>query len=661
MAGLVLAGLLLFLSIDFAPGLERFNHSITDFQISLLPKTSLSPLPVIVEVDEKSLAAYGQWPWPRYQLTKLLGAINQAGAAAIAIDALFIEPDRTSPAAVQKELMQNFNHTFLTSSPPQILPDYDAIFSQSLSSGPFVLSYLFGFNSTNVNPCLPQAALGKWLLAKPDAAAKPQLFNADSISCNISTVQKGAHWAGFINSAPDEDGLYRRTPLIIQYQQNLYPSLALQAYLTATGQDHFAIRQEESGLVLELASSSVPLDNAGNLLIKLPDGQQKFKKISAADVLSGSNLSISFKDGIVFIGFSAAGLHELRPTPYDPQFLGVDLHATIIDNLDRQDFLHKPDGAFWLEVISGILLTLALSIILTNVQPVIFIALPFLIIIFLAAVSQAVLSSTGIVLSPAIPVAMCVITLLTLALLNFRREYLRAGKMTKLVAVTQEGIIESFCSMSEYRDPETGAHIKRTQHYIKALAEHLKHHPKFKSFLQPEVIELFFKAAPLHDIGKIGIRDHILLKPDHLAEDEFAIMKSHPVIGAEIIKSVAEQIGWNPFMEIAHEISLCHQEKWDGSGYPAGLAGEAIPLSARFMALADVYDALISKRVYKQAFCHKTAVNIIGQSGGTHFDPLLVQAFLEIHERFRDIALQFLDNEEQRMTLFKASDELASC
>jgi response regulator RpfG family c-di-GMP phosphodiesterase len=282
--------------------------------------------------------------------------------------------------------------------------------------------------------------------------------------------------------------------------------------------------------------------------------------------------------------------------------------------------------------------------------------LPLAIIGLLLFGAQMLMAETGLVLSPAIPVSMTLLAFMALALLKYRNEHQRAKTMAGLVSLTQAGIIESFCSMSEYRDPETGAHIKRTQNYVKALALYLSKHPKFSAQLNAETIDLLFKAAPLHDIGKIGIRDNILLKNGRLGIEEFQIMMTHPRIGADIIQSVAAQIGWNPFMRTAYEISLYHQEKWDGSGYPQGVAGDDIPLSARFMALADVYDALISRRVYKPAFPHEKAVRIIIEGKNIHFDPDIVGAFEVIHEQFREIALAHLDQEEQRETLLDKDD-----
>ena len=648
LVGTVLTLLLLALAINKPTFVERLNNAVTDIQIGLLPKTALSPLPVIVEVDELSLAAFGQWPWPRYQMARLLEAIKQSGAAAVGIDAVFVEKDRTSPLEIQRVIEQDLQQKLPLTTIKESLWDYDTILAQTLKTGPFVPSYFFTFDNANDNACLPKSASGAFFSTN---AEKNELHHAVSVACNVPPIQEGANASGFINSMSDNDGIYRKTPLVIEYKGRLYPSLALQTFLTANAIDRFLVSASETGLSLQLGKISVPLDKAGNLLIKFPTDGQGFEKISAYDLLSGIVAVNRLKGKTVFVGFSASGLHEVRPTPYDPQFLGVEFHAVIVDNLSRQDFLHRPNSAQSLELLVAVVIGLVLLMGLSGTGPVAIAVIPCLLIVALFVLSQLLLANTGIVISPALPVMMALMAFLTLALMKYTREFLHAKEMALLVARTQEGIIGSFCSMSEYRDPETGAHIKRTQEYIKALAQHLQHHPKFKPLLTNDVIELLFKAAPLHDIGKIGIRDHILLKNDRLTEIEFEIMKAHPQIGADIINSVATQIGWNPFMQIAHQICLYHQEKWDGSGYPQGLAGEAIPFPARFMALADVYDALISKRVYKPAFSHNKAVAIIKEGKDKHFDPLIVEAFETIHIQFRDIALRFLDSDDQRETL----------
>jgi putative two-component system response regulator len=219
------------------------------------------------------------------------------------------------------------------------------------------------------------------------------------------------------------------------------------------------------------------------------------------------------------------------------------------------------------------------------------------------------------------------------------------------LSLTQEVTIECMASLAETRDPETGGHIKRTRAYVQALAAHLKNHPKFSHFLDEKTIDLLYKSAPLHDIGKVGIPDSTLLKPDRLTDQERREMEKHTTYGRDALKVAEAQLGENSFLRLASEIAYHHHEKWDGSGYPQGLKGEDIPISGRLMALADVYDALISKRPYKEPIPHKVSVEIIASERGKYFDPDIVDAFLDLQENFREIALQFADFEEERNAL----------
>jgi putative two-component system response regulator len=217
---------------------------------------------------------------------------------------------------------------------------------------------------------------------------------------------------------------------------------------------------------------------------------------------------------------------------------------------------------------------------------------------------------------------------------------------TREVVAIQDVTILAMASMAETRDPETGNHIRRTQFYVKALAERLKEHPRFSAVLTDSYIKLLFKSAPLHDIGKVGIPDRILLKPGRFEPHEFEIMKTHTTLGRAAIEHAERSLGTPmAFLSIAKEIAYSHQEKWDGSGYPEGLAGEAIPVSARLMAVADVYDALISRRVYKDGMPHEKAVQLIVEGKGKHFDPDMVDAFIGLQEEFRAIAARFHDTD----------------
>jgi len=205
---------------------------------------------------------------------------------------------------------------------------------------------------------------------------------------------------------------------------------------------------------------------------------------------------------------------------------------------------------------------------------------------------------------------------------------------TRELALTREATIESLATLAEFRDSETGGHIKRTRAYVRLLAEQLRHHPRFADLRDPDVIEQLHLSAPLHDVGKVGVPDAILLKPGKLTDPEFEIIKSHTTIGATTLQKAHDRHPKNAFLRMGIAIARSHHEKWDGSGYPDGLAGEDIPLSARIMAVADVYDALRAERRYKQAFSHEKSVEIITDSSGTHFDPILVEAFLREAESF---------------------------
>jgi putative two-component system response regulator len=227
---------------------------------------------------------------------------------------------------------------------------------------------------------------------------------------------------------------------------------------------------------------------------------------------------------------------------------------------------------------------------------------------------------------------------------------------TRRLELTQAVTIESLATLAEYRDPETGGHIKRTQNYVKVLAKQLKQHPRFRDDLNDDVIELLYMSAPLHDLGKIAVPDHILQKAGKLTDEEFAEMKKHTNYGHDALRITEQKLGEDSFLRYAREIAYTHQEKWDGSGYPTGLKGDEIPISGRLMALADVYDALISKRVYKPPFPHEKAVEIIIEGKGNHFDPDIVDAFIELEQTFRNIALSFADHDEERKMLSGGKD-----
>ncbi|WP_297577164.1 HD domain-containing phosphohydrolase [uncultured Deefgea sp.] len=224
----------------------------------------------------------------------------------------------------------------------------------------------------------------------------------------------------------------------------------------------------------------------------------------------------------------------------------------------------------------------------------------------------------------------------------------RVAQRTQELYKMQDAIIMAMGVMAELRDEETGLHLKRTQEYVRLLANTVMNYPRFIDELDSTSIEWMVKSAPLHDIGKVGIPDAILHKPARLTPEEFTIMKNHPAYGRNIILEVERMLGGESlFLRYAREIAYGHQEKWDGSGYPLGAKGDEIPVSARLMAIADVYDALRSRRVYKPPFSHEMAMNIIIEGRGKHFDPDLVDAFQVCADRFAQIAEEYADPNDE--------------
>ena len=208
---------------------------------------------------------------------------------------------------------------------------------------------------------------------------------------------------------------------------------------------------------------------------------------------------------------------------------------------------------------------------------------------------------------------------------------------------TLDTTVLCLASLAETRDNETRAHLLRTQHYVRVLTEQLFDHPRFREQLSSDYVERLCKVIPLHDIGKLGVPDRILLKPGSLTPEEWQVMREHAAIGRDaLLKGQLPELV-NSFFALAAELAYSHHEKWNGTGYPQGLAGDAIPLSGRLMALADVYDALISRRCYKEPVSHEDAVAIIASGSGTHFDPDIVAAFLQLKDTFRRIVLKYID------------------
>jgi adenylate cyclase len=595
----------------------------------------------IVDIDEASLASLGQWPWPRYRLARLLERIWEAGAAAVGLDMVFAEPDRTSLEVLSGEIYRDLGMSISLKGLPAEARNTDRSLAKALAEGPFVLGYQFEFESALGESCVLHP-----LRAAIHSAVVPgnssNLFDAAGVVCNLPALSRAADSSGFLNATPDSDGVLRRVPLVIRHGGLIYPSLALAVYLRARGGDTVLEMGPEGVEALRLGGRRVPLDRRGNLLVNYRDRRQSFRHVSAATVLDRTADLADLKGKMVLLGTTSAGLHEIRTTPLMAAQPGVEIHASIIDNLVAGDPIAQPRWTGGFQFVFVLFVGLSLTALLSRERAVwgIMAFVPSIAGIWLG--SFWALAHHQVFVSPVMPMVTLglVFTLLTSA--RFLRADRQVLKRTRELALAQDAIIQSLAALADTRHHETGGHIQRTRHYIRVLALRLRNHPRFRHYLDDVAVDLLFRLAPLHDIGKVGVPDQILLKPDRLTPDEYDEMKRHTLYGSQTIRLAKDLLGGDSFLQMADEIALTHHEWWDGTGYPSGLKGEEIPVPGRLMAVADTYDAIISGRGYVQAYSHEEAVSILSAERGTHFDPDVVDAFLKAQDEFRRIAGQLV-------------------
>jgi HD-GYP domain-containing protein (c-di-GMP phosphodiesterase class II)/CHASE2 domain-containing sensor protein len=656
----ILLTLMLSLTGLFKPTfLEFLNYKAFDALSAPGTDADISSVPVIIDIDEKSLKLHGQWPWPRYKLALLLNRLHAMGVRAVGIDIMFPETDRTVIDHSSEDIPEDLKADIGIASVREFAGYSDRLFAEAVSRNSAVLGFQFRFeNSPEDAACVLQPVAVNVMQSGGGEQPHGGLIEAAGVVCNLADLSRAAHFAGFFNVSPDSDGILRSVPLLMKYKGEFYPSLALAVLMQAFNTDKLLLRHDSGGDSLHMGTRNIPLAPGGRLWVNFRGKGKAFAYISAADILSGKTSSDALTDKIAFLGTSAAGLKEFRSTPTDPIYPGVEVHATVVDNYIRSDFLVRPFYGSGFEVLLALITGMTFTVIFSRSSALLTLLSVCGGTIGLWTFSVLAFKTWSVLLSPALPILVLLTDFSTLSLAKFWREERKAKQRTRELALAQEAIIESMASLTETRDPETGGHIKRTQNYVRLLARTLRESPKHRALLDDETIDLLYKSAPLHDIGKVGVPDIILLKPGKLSETEFEEMKKHAVIGRNAIRATERKLGNKSFLRFAHDIAYTHHEKWNGTGYPQGLRGEEIPLCGRLMALADTYDALISQRVYKPPLTHEEAIRIIVNDKGTHFDPDIVDAFLTVSEEFRSIAREHSDSEKQEV--LKPDDRVAS-
>ncbi len=628
------------LSIWSPPLADSLEGKVYDTFLRSAPRHP-APGPItIVDLDEASLERLGQWPWPRYRIARLLERIHEGGATAVGLDMVFAEPDRTSLAPLSAEILRDLGTRIDLTGFPQEALDTDRTLAATLAAGPFVLGYQFDFETDRGTACLLHP-LRAAILDEGGTGAPDALFDARGVVCNLPSLSKAAGSSGFFNVTPDPDGVLRRVPLMIRHKGTLYPNLGLAIYLRARGGDAVLETGPEGIKALRLNGRRIALDHRGNMMVNFRGAHRTFPHLSAVSVLDGSADPARLKGRIVLVGTTAAGLKEIRTTPLDAAEPGVEIHANLLDNLLSGDPVSEPRWARAMRVLLVLLPGFLLTALLARSSAGWGVALLISSSAGIWLGSWGLLVYRHVFLPPLLPVVTLTVVFTVLSSMRFLRADREVRERTRKLALTQDAIIQSLAALTETRHHETGGHIQRTRHYIRALSDRLQRHPRFRDKLDDATADLLFRLAPLHDIGKVGVRDRILLKPDRLTPDEYEEMKRHTEYGSETIRLAKRMMGEDAFFQIAEDLVLNHHERWDGTGYPSGLREEAIPLPGRLMALADAYDAIISPRVYKPALTHEEAVRVIAENRGTYYDPAVVDAFLEIHEEFRGIAARF--------------------
>lgn len=597
--------------------LARVEHTVYDILVRSAPPHPRGTGVVIVDVDERSLATVGQWPWGRDQVGDLITRLRDLGAATIALDIVFAESDRAKA---------------------------DDVLAARLREGNVVLGYAMRFDAgADARDTCVLHPVGLAMLQPRDDTGEPPYFLATGVVCSLPTLATAAGASGFLNAAPDTDGIHRRVPLLVGLKGRVYPSLALRAVMATTGTKQVVLQITHiNAATLTIDDRVVPVDGKSNLLLRYRGKKKTFPYVSAADVLNGQVPEGMLRGKIVFVGTTALGTREVVATPLDTLFAGVEVQATVADNLLELDFLRRSQFGAIVESQAGLVLGLAVALLVARTGITIGLIGGFGSIAALWIGSMWLLSSRGVFVSPLFPTLGAIGGLSVMTLAKFTVERSRAETAGRDKAATQRLMVQSLLSLTATRDAETGRHSQRTQQYARLIAEQLSSHPDYHYFLTPDRIDLLSSLAPIHDIGKVGIPDRILNKPGPLTPDELTEMRKHPVLGRDVILKAQETVGVrdDATLAMAKDIVYTHHERWDGTGYPQGLQGRQIPIAGRVMAIVDVYDAVVARNLYKPAMSHDAAVKFIVDGKGTHFDPAVVDAFVVVEPIFRHVALE---------------------
>jgi len=609
---------------------SRCDQRAKDLLIGWAGGGHLSHRVVIVAIDDRTLAQRGRWPWSRDWLSELLHSVQEAAPNTVVLDMMFPEADLGKPAVPlsRQPTQPSLGHAAATN---------DDLLAMTLQEGRYVAGFHFRFSSDQLDSAGCQLKPLPLTMVDTESTRGTPFFVAAGASCSIEKLQRASVADGFLNAAPDRDGTLRRIPLVVEYHGRSYASLALAAYLTSRRIKDVQLWTNSSGArSLRVGGVQIPVDARTGLLLRFRQPVGSFPGISAADVMNGTVPQAALRGKIVVIGMTAIGLQDVVPTPLDPLLPGVEVQATAIDNLLQNDAYRVPRGALAGELALLFVMAFVSSLLISRIG-IIWAPLAVGSLLLLTWLGcAAAVRALNLVISP-FPAT--IVLLGNLALLSMWRVTTEKRREEHQLRTTRQFILQILTSLTRIRDLETGTHILRVQKYAKIICETLAHHPDYRRILTPQTIQLIYELIAIHDIGKVAIPDRILRYPGPLVREDYEVIKTHVIQGYGVFADAARRSGMQDetATRIAKDIILTHHERWDGTGYPHGLRGESIPLVGRIAAIADVYDALVCKRVYKAAFSHEDAVRFIVGNRGTLFDPAVVDSFVEVEQEIRAI------------------------
>lgn len=371
--GIAASALMLFLFLTQPGFLRLLDFKLYDQFLTHYHSSNATSVPVVIDIDEKSLKEFGQYPWPRYRVATLLKLLQLYGAAGVATDIIFVEPDRTSPAVLKRQLKKELKVDVALKGLPDALLDNDKLLAQIVRTGPFVLGMDFldkaqhqeDGRSFSTTDCFIKPVKVAVLSTPGSPSPHDTLFRAKEAICPLPVLAKAAPRTGFITIAADNDSVYRRVPLLFSWNEKFYPSLALAALMQATGVKSLVLKMNTAGVEsIRFGKTVIPTDRRGRMLINYRGPMKTFRYISAYDVLTKKLKPGDLRGKIAFIGTSASGLKDIRATPLDPGYPGVEAHATIVDNILSKQFLVTPDWAKGVEVIAMLFIGLVITFML---------------------------------------------------------------------------------------------------------------------------------------------------------------------------------------------------------------------------------------------------------------------------------------------------------